>query len=67
MPTVVSSNALIVPQSIANMFLIQCLLSLLFTIITHEVILIKLYLAIAASSDLGYIYASYRGMGSKLF
>jgi hypothetical protein len=49
------------------MFLVQCLLSLLFTVVTRESRLTKCYLAAAAIGDLGHIYASYKFMGSDVF
>ena len=49
------------------MFLVQCLLSLLFTVVTREARLTKYYLAAAAVGDLGHIYASYKVMGSAVF
>jgi hypothetical protein len=49
------------------MFLVQCLLSLLFTVVTREPRLTKYYLAAAAAGDLGHIYASYAVMGSDMF
>jgi hypothetical protein len=49
------------------MFLVQALLSLLFTVVTREAKLTKLYLAAASIGDLGHIWASYAIMGGELF
>ncbi|KAH3916643.1 hypothetical protein HBH56_061290 [Parastagonospora nodorum] len=60
-------HALIVSASIANMFLVQCMLSLLFTVVTRESKLTKYYLAAASVGDLGHMWANYRYMGSEVF
>lgn len=49
------------------MFLVQCLLSLLFTVVTRESRLTKYYLTAAAVGDLGHIWASYHVMGAEVF
>jgi hypothetical protein len=49
------------------MFLVQCLLSFLFTVVTRDTRLTKYYLAAASVGDLGHIYASYKYMGSEMF
>jgi hypothetical protein len=49
------------------MFLVQCLVSLLFTVVTREAKLTKYYLVVAAIGDLGHIYANYKFMGNDLF
>jgi hypothetical protein len=67
-PHPVPPHALILSASIANMFLVQCLLSFLFTVVTREPRLTKYYLAAAAVGDAGHIWASYRFMnGSGVF
>jgi hypothetical protein len=63
----VPPHAQILSLSIANMFIVQCLLSLLFTVITRESRLTKYYLSAAALGDLGHIYASYAVMGKEMF
>ncbi|KAF2828781.1 hypothetical protein CC86DRAFT_368919 [Ophiobolus disseminans] len=63
----VPPHAQILSLSIANMFLVQCMLSILFTIVTREPRLTRYYLAAAAVGDLGHIYASYKVMGSDMF
>jgi hypothetical protein len=49
------------------MFLVQCLLSFLFTVVTRDTRLTKYYLAAASVGDLGHIYASYKYMDSEMF
>jgi hypothetical protein len=49
------------------MFLVQCLFSFLFTVVTREPKLTRYYLAAASVGDLGHIWASYRYMGSDVF
>lgn len=70
-PTLTSStvppHATILSLSIANMFLVQCMLSILFTVVTREPRMTKYYLSAAGVGDLGHILASYKVMGSGMF
>lgn len=66
-PTTVTPHDIIMTTSIANMFLVQALISLLFTVVAREPRLTKYYLVLASFGDLGHIWASYSGMPSEVF
>jgi len=63
----VPPHATILSLSIANMFLVQCMLSILLTVVTRESRMTKYYLVAAAIGDVGHIFASYKVMGSEIF
>lgn len=66
-PASITPHAIIMTTSIANMFLMQALISLLLTVATREPRLTKYYLALASIGDLGHIWANYSGMPSEVF
>jgi hypothetical protein len=66
-PASIPPHALIISASLGNMFLVQCFVSLLFTVVTREARLTKYYLVAAAIGDLGHVYANYKFMGNDVF